>query len=69
LFDCFCFVFVLLRALFCFETDFFVVALDILELTLVEQAGFELRDPLASVSQVLGLKAWATTIQLICFLN
>jgi hypothetical protein len=30
----------------------------------VEQAGLELRDPLASVSQVLGLKVCTTTTQL-----
>ena len=30
----------------------------------VDQAGLELRDLPASASQVLGLKAWATTVQL-----
>jgi hypothetical protein len=31
----------------------------------VDQAGLELRNPPASASRVLGLKAWATTAQLI----
>jgi hypothetical protein len=53
----FCFV------LFCFsETGFLCVALAVLELTL-DQAGLELRNPSASASQVLGLKACATTAQ------
>jgi hypothetical protein len=35
----------------------------------VDQAGLELRNPLASASGVLGLKACATTPGLILFLN
>jgi hypothetical protein len=31
----------------------------------VDQAGLELRNPPASASQVLGLKAWATTARLL----
>jgi hypothetical protein len=42
-------------------TGFLCVALAVLELTLVDQAGLELRNQPASASQVLGLKAWATT--------
>ena len=38
-----------------FETGFLCIALA------VDQAGLELRNPPASASQVLGLKAWATT--------
>jgi hypothetical protein len=45
----------------CFETGFLCIALAILKLTLVDQAGPELRNPPASASQVLGLKACATT--------
>jgi hypothetical protein len=50
--------------LFCFfETGFLCVAL---ELTVyVDQAGLKLRNPPASVSQVLGLKACATTARLV----
>ena len=44
-----------------FETGFLCIALAILKLTLVDQAGPELRNPPASASQVLGLKACATT--------
>jgi hypothetical protein len=44
-----------------FETGFLCVALAVLELTLLDQAGLELRNPPASASQVLGLKACATT--------
>jgi hypothetical protein len=44
-----------------FETGFLCVALAVLELTLVDQAGLELRNLPASASQVLGLKACATT--------
>jgi hypothetical protein len=36
----------------------------VLELTLLDQAGLELRNPPALASQVLGLKACATTAQL-----
>jgi hypothetical protein len=45
-----------------FETGFLCLALAVLELTLF-QAGFQLRNPPASPSQVLGLKACATTTQ------
>jgi hypothetical protein len=51
---CFCF----------FETGFLCIALAVLELTLVDQAGLELRNPPASASRVLGLKVCATTTQL-----
>jgi hypothetical protein len=50
--------------LFCFfETGFLCVALAVLELNFVDQAGLKLRNlpASASASQVLGLKAWATT--------
>jgi hypothetical protein len=43
-----------------FETGFLCIALSVLELT-VDQAGLELRNPPASASRVLGLKACATT--------
>jgi hypothetical protein len=39
-----------------FETGFLCIALAVLELTFVDQAGLELRNPPASASQVLGLK-------------
>jgi hypothetical protein len=51
----FCFV------LFCFETGFLCVAPTVSHS--VDQAGLELRNPPASVSQVLGLKASTTTAQ------
>jgi hypothetical protein len=44
-----------------FETGFLCIALAVLELTFVDQAGLELRNPPASASPVLGLKACATT--------
>jgi hypothetical protein len=44
-----------------FETGFLGVALAVLELTFVDQAGLELRNPPASASRVLGLKARTTT--------
>jgi hypothetical protein len=46
-----------------FKTGFLCIALAVLELTthLVDQAGLELRNPPASASRVLGLKACATT--------
>jgi hypothetical protein len=49
--------------LFCFffETGFLCVALAVLELNSVNQAGLELRNSPASASQLLGLKACATT--------
>jgi hypothetical protein len=48
--------------LFCFfKTGFLCVALAVLELTFVDQAGLELRNLPASASQVLGLKAGTTT--------
>jgi hypothetical protein len=43
------------------ETGFLCIILAVLELTFVDQAGLELRNPPASASQVLGLKACATT--------
>jgi hypothetical protein len=44
-----------------FETGFICIALAVLELThFVDQADLELRNPPASASQVLGLKACAT---------
>jgi hypothetical protein len=54
---CFCFFF-----FWFFETGFLHVALAVLELTLVDQAGLELRNTSASASQVLGLKACAITL-------
>jgi hypothetical protein len=43
---------------FCFfKTGFLCVALAVLELNFVDQAGLELRNPPASASRVLGLKA------------
>jgi hypothetical protein len=45
-----------------FETRFLCIALAVLELS-VDQGGFELRNSPASASQVLGLKAGATTAQ------
>ena len=44
-----------------FETGFLCIALAVLELTFVDQAGLELRNPSASASRVLGLKACTTT--------
>jgi hypothetical protein len=46
------------------ETGFLCVALAVLELTFVDQADLKLRNPPASASQVLGLKAYATTARL-----
>jgi hypothetical protein len=46
---------------FFFKTGFLCIALAVLELTFVDQAGLELRNLPASASRVLGLKAWATT--------
>ena len=54
--------FVLYLFLF-FNTGFFCIALAVLELIFVDQAGLELRNPPASASQVLGLKVCATTAQ------
>jgi hypothetical protein len=45
------------------ETGFLCIALAVLELIFVDQAGLELRNPPASASQVLGLKVCATTAQ------
>jgi hypothetical protein len=57
----FFFLFFVFVCLF-FETGFLCVALAVLELAhFVDQAGLELRNPPASASQVLGLKACATT--------
>ena len=44
-----------------FKTGFLCVALAVLELTSIDQAGLELRNPPASASQVLGLKACTTS--------
>ena len=56
----FCFVF-----LGRFSRQGLSVALEsVLELSLVDQTGLELRTPPASASQVLGLKACATTARL-----
>jgi hypothetical protein len=49
-----------------FETGFLCVALTVQEL--IDQAGLELRNLPASASQVLGLKACATTLGLKCIL-
>ena len=46
-----------------FETGFSLALEPVLELALVDQTVLELRDPSASASQVLGLKACATTAQ------
>jgi hypothetical protein len=43
-----------------FETGFLCIALAVLTHS-VDQAGLELRNPPASASQVLGLKAYVTT--------
>jgi hypothetical protein len=61
---CFFFVFCLFVFFFFlvfFKTGFLCVALAVLELHSVDQAGLELRNPPASASRVLGLKACATT--------
>lgn len=59
LFVCFC-------SCFCLETGFCCVALTVLELTLEtgDQVSFGLRDPPASVSQMLGLEACIITARL-----
>jgi hypothetical protein len=45
-----------------FEVGFLCIALAVLELThFVDQAGLKLRNPPASASKMLGLKACATT--------
>jgi hypothetical protein len=49
------------QPLWFFKTEFLSVALGVLELVLFSQAGLELRDPPASASRLLGLKACATT--------
>jgi hypothetical protein len=46
---------------FFFETGFLCIALAVLELNSVDQAGLELRNLPASASRVLGLKECATT--------
>ena len=53
--------FVCLFVLFCLRQGL-CVALAVLELNCVDQAGLELRNPTASASRVLGLKACATTV-------
>jgi hypothetical protein len=55
------FCFVLFVCLFVFKTGFLCVALAVLGLNSVDQAGLKLRNSPASASQVLGLKACATT--------
>jgi hypothetical protein len=55
-----CLFFVVVVVVLFFKTGFLCVALAILELT-VDHTGLELRNPPASASQVLGLKACATT--------
>jgi len=44
-----------------FKTEFFYAALAVLTFNSIDQAGLKLRDPLASASQVLGLKVSVTT--------
>ena len=44
-----------------FRTGFLCIALAVLELAFVDQAGLKLRNPPASASRVLGLEACATT--------
>jgi hypothetical protein len=44
-----------------FEKGFLCIALAVLELTFVDQAGLKFRNSPASASQVLGLKACITT--------
>jgi hypothetical protein len=46
------------------DTGFLCIALAVLELNFVDQAGLELRNPTASAARVLGLKACATTARL-----
>ena len=76
---CFVFVFCSFGFLFCFVLFCFVLFLffwDRVSLCspgwpgthFVDQGGLELRNPLASASRVLGLKAWATTTQLALYL-
>ena len=43
------------------EAGSYYAALAVLEINYVDQAGLEFKDPPASASLVLGLKAWATT--------
>jgi hypothetical protein len=56
-------LFVFLFFGFLVETGFLCVVLAVLELT-VDQAGLKFRNPLASASQVLGLKVCATNARL-----
>ena len=59
------FLFVWLVFVFCFfETGFLCIALAVLELNFVDQAGLQLRNPPAFASRVLGLKACTTTLLL-----
>jgi hypothetical protein len=62
-------VLVFLFFVFCFFQDrFLCVALAVLAVDqAVDQAGLELRNPPASASQVLGLKACTTTAWWFCF--
>jgi hypothetical protein len=55
--------FVCFGLVFFFKTGFLCVALAVLGTHSVDQAGLELRSPPTSASQVLGLKACATTAQ------
>jgi hypothetical protein len=71
---CALFVVVVFWVLFCFvlvwfglffETGFLCIALAVLALS-KDQAGLKLRNPPASASRVLGLKACATTPGILC---
>ena len=55
-------VFVCLFVLFCFGRGFLCVALAVPGTHSVDQAGLEIRNPPASASQVLELKACATLL-------
>jgi hypothetical protein len=67
--SCTCLLFVCLFVCFVFfKTWFLYIALAVLELTVKDQAGLELRNPPASASQVLGSKVCATTAWLTCLL-
>ena len=57
-------------SLFLFAPFWFLETEPVLELAIVDQAGLELRDPPASASRVLGLKACTTTtVQLVLHFN
>jgi hypothetical protein len=57
----FIYLFIFIFCFWFFETGFLCIALAVLELTFVDQAGLELRNPPASASRMLGLKACAAT--------